>query len=95
MIPIEILVPIIGAGFGMAAAYGATHKPLSKRIHFVSRDNLKSELEDLEINIESGETCVECDDEIGTDEIGAVVREKGEYKIVCNNPKCLDTYDVD
>lgn len=95
MSSLEILVPLAGAGIGMAAAYGATHKPWSKRIHFVERDSLQSELEDLDVDVAGSETCVECGDEIAPDEIGAVVRVDGEYQVVCDKFECLDTYDVE
>lgn len=89
-----ILAPVLGAGIGLAAAYAATHKPFRKRIHFVKRENLQSELENLDINVEEGERCVDCGERIKPEEIGAVVREGNEYKIVGNKPECLDTYEI-
>lgn len=96
MSSLQVLAPFVAAGIGTAAAYGATHREeLTKRIHFVQEDNLSSELEDLDIEIDATETCVECGDEIPKDDIGAFVRVDGGYKAVCDKPKCLDTYDID
>lgn len=95
MSSMQILAPIVGAGIGIAAAYGATHKPWKKRVHFVERDNLESELEELDIEISGVETCELCGDEIPVEDIGAIVLDEGEYKIICDKPKCLDTYDVE
>lgn len=93
---LQILAPFLAAGVGMAAAYGVTHSDdFKKRIHFVERDNLSSELEDLEIDIQGMETCEECGDEIPTKDVGAFVRVDGHYKAVCDKPKCLDTYDIE
>lgn len=89
-----LLAPIAGVGIGTVAAYGATHSDLSKRLHFVQRENLESELDDIGVDLGAAETCVECGDEIDPSEIGAVVRIEGEYKVVCDDPECLDTYDV-
>lgn len=79
----------IAASTGVAAAYGVAKKPWKKRLHVVERDNLESELEDLDI--EPVEECSECGEEIQPEEIGAVVRQDGEYKIVCDKSQCLDS----
>jgi len=86
---------LLGAAIGTAAAYGATQKEWHKRVHFVQRNNLESEIEDLDIEIKEGETCTECGASIEPEEIGLVYREDGEYKTVCNREECLDTYDLD
>jgi hypothetical protein len=88
-----ILAPFFGAGIGLAAAYGITQK--DRRIHFVERDNLNEEVEDLDIEIKSSETCVECGDEVNPENVGALVRDNGEYRVVCDKAKCLDTYDIE
>lgn len=74
-------------------AYGVTHR--NRRIHFVERDNLKTELDNLNITLKHAEMCVECGEELEPADVGAVVREDGVYKAVCNKPKCLDTYDIE
>lgn len=84
-----------GAGFviagvsGIAAAYGAAKKPWKKRLHLVERENLKSELEDLDVD--AVEECSVCGDEIQPEEIGVVVREEDGYRIVCDDSECLDS----
>lgn len=88
-----VLAPFLGAGIGMAAAYGVSKA--NRRVHFVKRDKLNQELDNLDIQVSSGETCVVCHDELDPDDVGAIVREEGEYKVVCNKPTCLDTYDID
>lgn len=88
-----VLAPFIGAGIGMAAAYGVTRA--SSRIHFVERNNLTEELDNLDIQVGSAETCVVCGDELVPEDVGAIVQEGGDYKAVCNKPTCLDTYDID
>lgn len=88
-----VLAPFIGAGIGMAAAYGVTKA--NRRVHFVERDNLNQELDNLDIQVSPGETCVVCGDELDPDDVGAIVRDEGQYKTVCNKPTCLDTYDID
>jgi hypothetical protein len=87
-----VLASFLGVGIGLAAAYGATHK--QRRIHFVERDNLQKELDNLEIDVKRSETCVECGEEIDPDEVGAIVQVDGEYQVVCNKLKCLDSYDL-
>lgn len=74
-------------------AYGVTHK--NRRIHFVERSNLKTELNKFDITVGPAETCVECGDELDPEDVGAVVREDGEYSVICNKQKCLDTYDIE
>ena len=87
---------LLGAAIGTAAAYGATQKEeLRKRLHFVENDELQSELKKLDIDIDERETCVECGDRIAPHEIGLVFRENGDYHIVCDDPECLDTYDLE
>ena len=88
------LAPLFGAGMGMAAAYGTTHSPMNKRIHFVERDNLESELEEFDVDFEETEVCGECGSRISPDEIGTIVKTDGDYKVICDDPECLDTYDV-
>ncbi|MFP9192993.1 hypothetical protein ACLI4Q_15235 [Natrialbaceae archaeon A-CW1-1] len=88
------LLPFIGAGVGMAAAYGVTHRPFNKRIHFVKRENLQSQLDDLDIEVEGSETCLECGRQIQQNNIGAIVQHEGDYKAVCDKTICLDTYDI-
>lgn len=95
MISLLTLLPVIGAGIGMAAAYGVTHSPLNKRIHFVKRGNLQSELDDLDLGVEGSEICCECGDAISQTDIGAIVQEEDGYKIVCSKIVCLDTYDIE
>lgn len=87
-----ILAPILGVGIGLTAAYGVTHR--QKRIHFVERDNLQTELENLDIEVSGSEVCVECGDELQPDEVGAIIQEDGEYRAICDQPECLDTYDL-
>lgn len=90
---ILVLVPLLGAGIGLAAA--ATVTSQERRIHFVESNSLEEELDKFDINIGKAEHCVECGDEIGPGDVGAVVRnDKGEYKFVCEKSTCLDTYDV-
>lgn len=88
-----ILAPVFGAGIGLTMAYGVTHR--NRRIHFVERDNLNRELENLDINVGHAETCIECGDDLDPEDVGAVVRESDEYRVVCNKPTCLDTYDIE
>lgn len=87
-----ILAPLVGVGIGLATAYGMTHR--NRRIHFVERDNLQGEMDNLGIQAERSEACLECTDSLEPEEVGAVVREEGEYRVVCNKPTCLDTYDL-
>lgn len=94
MSSLQLLAPLVGAGIGAVAAYGATHRPLNKRIHFVDRGNLESELDDLDIDVAGAETCAVCEREIQPSEIGAVVREDDDYRVICDRPECLDTYDL-
>lgn len=93
MISLLVLAPLIGIGIGLVAAVGVTRR--NRRIHFVERDNLESELDDLDVSIGGAETCVECGDELDPKDVGAIVRKDGEYRVVCNKPACLDTYDVE
>lgn len=87
-----ILAPLVGVGIGLASAYQVTRG--QKRIHFVEEKNLQSEIDDLDIEVAGSETCGECGDEIEPSEIGAVVRDGEEYVIICDDSKCLDTYDL-
>lgn len=87
-----LLLPLVAVGIGTAAAYSATHS--KRRIHFVDRGSLDSELENLDIEIDHSDTCVVCNDEVKPENAGAVVREAGEYKLVCDKSTCLDTYDI-
>jgi len=89
-----VLAPMFGAGIGMAAGYGVTHRNRDRRIHFVDRGDMESELSDLDISVKSAETCVECGDDVGPGDVGAFVKEDGGYRAVCNNPACLDSYDL-
>lgn len=82
---LAVLVPVfgvLGVGIGMAAAYGVSRA--NRRIHFVEETNLDTELANLDIDVTGSETCIECGDSIDPDEVGAIVLEDGEYKIVCN-----------
>lgn len=88
-----VLIPALGVGIGLATAYGVTHT--DRRIHFVEKENLNEELEDLDIRVGHADTCGECGDEIDPDDVGAIVRNNGEYKVICSRPACLDTYDID
>lgn len=88
-----VLGPIIGAGIGMAAGYGVTHQ--SKRIHFVESEDLDKEMESLDIEVNETETCLVCGDELDSNHVGALVRENGEYRVVCDKTSCMDTYDVE
>lgn len=88
-----ILAPLVGAGIGLAAAVGVANK--QGRIHFVKRDQLNEELDDLDIHVGPAETCVECGDELGPEDVGAIVQVNGEYQVLCSKPSCLDTYDVE
>lgn len=88
-----ILAPLLGVGIGAAAAFGVSGR--NKRIHFVERGNLDSELDDLEIEVENTEVCVECGDEVDPESVGAIVREGDEYRAICNKETCLDTYDIE
>lgn len=88
-----ILAPFIGFGIGSVAAYSYTRK--DRRIHFVDRDNLKTELAELDIEVGSSETCVVCGDEVEPEDVGSIVKTDGEYKVVCQKSTCLDTYDVE
>lgn len=87
-----ILAPVVGAGIGLAAAFGVANR--KERIHFVKRDNLNAELDDLDIDVGPAETCIVCGDELDPEDVGAIVREDGEYRVVCAKASCLDTYDV-
>lgn len=89
-----VLAPVLGAGIGLAAAYGVTQRQRNRRIHFVESDNLEDELDTLDISVGAAETCVECGDEVTPEEVGALIREDGEYRVICNKPTCLDTYDL-
>jgi len=91
--PFALSLPIIAIGVGAAAGYSATHQ--NKRIHFVERENLTSELDDLDIELGQSDRCAVCGEEVNPDNVGAIVREEGEYVIVCDKPTCLDTYDVE
>lgn len=88
-----ILAPMVGAGIGLAAAIGVANR--ERRIHFVKREQLNEELDDLDIDIGPAETCVECGDELEPEDVGAIVRVDGEYRVLCSKPSCLDTYDVE
>lgn len=77
----------------MAAAYGKQHR--QRRLHFVERDNLDAEIDDLDIEVSEDEVCAECGRETEQGEVGALIKENGRYKPICNNPVCLDTYDLD
>lgn len=89
---ILLLGPVLAAGVGGAAAYGVTHR--QKRIHFVEEDNLSKELEEFDVSIGQAETCGVCGDEVDSENVGALVRDGDEYRIICDKPKCLDTYDL-
>lgn len=93
MSSLQILAPLAGVGIGMAAAYGVKRR--NRRIHFVEQENLQNELDHFDIDVGPAETCVECGDELEPDDVGAVVRVEGEYKLVCQKPTCLDTYDIE
>lgn len=88
-----VLAPLAGAGIGLAAAHGVART--DKRIHFVERNNLNEELDDLDIDVGHPERCVECGDEIDPNDVGAIIRENGEYRVICNKSMCLDTYDIE
>jgi hypothetical protein len=87
-----LLVPLIGAGIGTAAACGATHR--NRRIHFVKRENLDQELESLDVDVSNTSACTMCGDEVSPEDVGAVVKDNGDFKIVCDKRSCLDTYDI-
>lgn len=92
---LAVLIPafgVLGVGIGTAAAYRVSQG--NRRIHFVEEDNLETELAHFDIDVEGAEECVECGDEINPEEIGAIVLEDGEYRVVCDDPVCLDTYDL-
>jgi predicted ABC-type ATPase len=88
-----ILAPLLGVGIGSVAAYSYTRE--NRRIHFVDRDNLNAELNELDIEIGSVETCAVCGDEINPDNVGSIVKIDGDYRVICQKPTCLDTYDVE
>lgn len=89
-----ILAPLVAVGIGMAGAYTTTHRNRNEHIHFVKRDNLQTELLNLEIEIDEVETCIECSDEIKPEDIGAVIRLNGEYGVICSDRACLDIHDI-
>lgn len=88
-----LLGPLIAAGIGGAAAYGVTHK--DKRIHFVEEDNLSEELDKFDISVSQAETCPICNDEVDSENVGAVIRVDDEYRVICDKSTCLDTYDLE
>lgn len=90
-----VLVPFIGVGIGIAAAYGVTHKDRHRRIHFVERENLEEELDSLDITLGGEETCPVCGEEVSPGEVGALVRDNGHYKVIHDRPSCLDSFDLD
>jgi len=87
-----ILAAFGGVGVGLTAAYTVTNQ--DRRIHFVEQNDLNDELDDLEINVDSGEHCVVCGDEVEPSNVGAVVRYDDDYRVVCDKFSCLDTYDM-
>lgn len=92
---LAVLIPmfgLLGVGVGTAAAYSVSQG--SRRIHFVEENNLETELSQLDIDVGGSEQCVECGNVIDPDEVGAIVLEEGEYQVVCDDPICLDTYDL-
>lgn len=78
----------------MAAAYGVSRRS-NKRIHFVESDNLNDELDELEIEVNESERCAECGREVDPGNVGAIIRQDDEYRVVCEKEKCLDTYDLE
>lgn len=90
--PAVLALPIVAVGIGTALAYRTTHK--NKRIHFVERESLDSELKSFDIEVGQTDSCIVCDDEVNPENIGALVQEGDEYRVVCDKPKCLDTYDI-
>lgn len=91
--PVMLALPVVAVGIGTAAAYSATHG--TKRIHFVERESLNSEIDNLDIEVGHSDTCVVCGDEVDPENVGAIVREDGEYRVVCTKSTCLDTYDIE
>lgn len=85
---------ILGIAVGTAAAYGKKNQEWTKRIHFVERDKLESELDELDIDVDEGETCAECGRSIDPKDIGLVFQHEDQYKVVCDRAECLDTYDI-
>lgn len=88
-----VLAPVLGVGIGIAAAYGVTHRPSNRRIHFVERDNLEEELASLDVSVEDEETCMVCGEAVTAEEVGALVREGGRYRMIHDRPSCLDSYN--
>jgi len=87
-----LLAPLIGLGVGTAAGYGVSRR--NRRIHFVEGKDLPGELDEFDIDIDEVETCAVCGEEVNPENIGALVRENGDYRVVCDDPVCLDTYDL-
>ncbi|MDZ7730934.1 MAG: hypothetical protein U5K37_08535 [Natrialbaceae archaeon] len=94
MYTILIAASIAGVAIGIAGAYAQANPSLTRRLHFVERENLDSELDRFDIDVDASESCMECGDEIDPSEIAAVVNIEGEYRFVGKHPDCLDTYDV-
>jgi len=76
----------------MAAAYSVQQR--QRRLHFVERDDLDNELDELGIEVTHDEVCMECGREIESGEVGALVKIDGNYRPICNDSVCLDTYDL-
>jgi|AntDeeMetagen285_2_1112576.scaffolds.fasta_scaffold18479_1 hypothetical protein len=93
MNPTLLLVPLLGLGVGMATAYGVQNR--QRRLHFVERDDLDEEIDELGVEVTHDEVCMECGEEIKQGEVGALVKENGHYRPICTNSVCLDTYDLD
>lgn len=90
---LELVLASVGAaGIGLTAAYANSKN--SRRIHFVENSELSDELDNLDIDVGASEKCLVCGAELDSDNVGAVVRQEGEYKAVCDRRKCLDTYDL-
>ena len=93
MITMLILASIGAVGVGLTAAYSVSRE--NRRIHFVEKNDISEELDDLEIEVSAGEECLVCGGELDAEDVGAVVKRGTEYRAVCSKRKCLDTYDLE
>lgn len=95
MTSLLILAPLIAAGMGLTVAAGLSFANRDRRIHFVSKGHLEEELDKFDVEVEDTEHCEVCGDEIESNDVGAVIKDNGDYIFVCKKPTCLDTYDLE
>ena len=81
-------------GVGLAAAHQKKTKSQhnEKHIHFVEKENLQEELDNLGIEPTATEACNVCGDELQPHEIEEVVATEDGYRAICDEDSCLTEY---